>query len=80
MGLFVAVAERLVKREVRQRKATQRRLVVIAGVDADGAVKDIDSVSTQSSAQRQECRWCVAKEAGFSAIVLIEIHISRPEQ
>ncbi len=80
MGLFAAVSERLVKREVRQREATQRRAMVVARVDPDRTVEDINAVSAHSSAQRQERCWGMAKETRFSAIVLIKIHVSRPKQ
>ena len=57
MGLFAAVSKRLVKREVRQRETTQRRALVVASVDSDRTVKDVNAVSAHSSAQREErCR------------------------
>ena len=41
MGFLVAVGERLIKREVGQRKTTERRLMIVSSVDADSAVKNI---------------------------------------
>src|SRR5687768_3098144 len=80
MGLFAAVGEGLIKREVRQRKATQRGAVVIAGVDSDRTVEDVDAMPSYSTAQRQERCRCMAEETRFPTVVLIKIHVSRPKQ
>ena len=76
----MSIGKRLVQRKIRKREATQRRLQVIAGIDSDRAVRDIDAVSAHPSAQRKQ--WCgsVTKNARLSAVVFVKIHIAHPQQ
>ena len=52
MRFLVAVGEGLVEREVRKGQTTERRLVVVARVDTDRAVEDVNAVASYSPAQR----------------------------
>src|SRR6266550_9441533 len=76
----VAVGECLIKRKVRQRQTGERRLKVVAGVDADGAVEKINPVTAEAAAPGQELRGRVAKDAGLAVVTLVKILVARPEQ
>src|SRR6185436_2614540 len=80
MRFLVAVRKGLVEREVGQRKTAQRRLQVVAGIDADGAVRNVDAMSAHSSTQWQQGRRRVAKDARLAAIVFVKLHVAHPEQ
>ncbi len=75
MGRSLAVGERLIEREVGQRQARQRRVQVVAGVDADGTVENIDAVPSQTPAQRKERRRRMAEHAGFAVIAFVKLHV-----
>src|SRR5438105_2159574 len=75
-----AVGECLIQVEVRQRQTGERRLQVVAGVDADGAVEKINPMTAEAAAPGQELRGCVAKDAGLAVVALVEILVARPEQ
>src|SRR5882724_2263140 len=80
MGRRLTVGECLIQRKVRQRQTRQRRLQVVARVDADGAVVDVNAVTAQAAAPRQKRRGGMAKDAGFAVIAFVEILVARPEQ
>src|SRR5882672_10553034 len=75
-----AVGECLIQREVRQRQTGERRVKVVARVDADGAVENINSVTAQAAAPGQELSRGVAKDAGLAVIAFVKILVARPEQ
>src|SRR6185437_12429235 len=77
-GFFAAVRIGLVEIEVWEGETTQRGVVVVAGVEADGAVRNINAVATEATAQGQQRRRGVAEDAGFPAVVLVEIHVAHP--
>ena len=45
VGLFVAVREGLIETEIGQRETTQRRLMVVTGVETHGTVRDVNAVT-----------------------------------
>src|SRR5687768_6659949 len=65
-----SVGEGLVEVELGEPEAGERAGLVVAGVDADGAVRDVDAVATQTPEQRQERRRRVAEDAGLAVVVL----------
>src|SRR6267378_5239338 len=75
-----AVGECLIQVEVGQRQTRERGLKVVAGVDADGAVEEINTMSAQAAAPGQELGGCVAKDAGLAVIAFVKILVARPEQ
>ena len=80
MGRGVAVSKNLIQGEVRQRQAGQRRLKVVAGVDADGAVEEINPVTAQPAAPGQERGRRMAKDAGLAIVAFVETFVAGPEQ
>src|SRR6185503_7165638 len=78
--LLTAVCISLIKIEIRQRDTAQRRVVVVAGVESDGAVRDVDAVTSESSSQRKQWRGRVSKHARLAAVVLVKIHVAHPQQ
>ena len=76
----VAVSEGLVEREVWKRETGQGRIVVVARVDADGAMRDVDTVATEATEQGQERGRRVAEDAGLAAILFIKLHVARPKK
>src|ERR1044072_428067 len=76
----VAVGEGLVEVEFGELEAGERRGLVVAGVDADGAVRDVDAVATEATEKRQQGRRRVAEDAGLAVVVLVEIGVARPEE
>lgn len=50
VSLFAAVGEGLKEVEVGERETAQRRLMVVTGIEADGAVRDVNSVTTKAPA------------------------------
>src|SRR5438309_7503778 len=80
MRLVATVGERLIEREVRERQTAQRRMLIVAGVETDGTVEDIDAVTSESAAQRQKSCRRVTKHAWFAPIVFVKVHVARPEQ
>lgn len=54
--------------------------MVVSSVDANRAVEDVDAVTANSSAQRQERGGRMPEHTRLAAIVLIEIHVPRPDQ
>src|SRR5207249_4134864 len=41
---------------------------------------NINTMTAQSPAQRQQWRWGMTKDAGFAAIVLIKVQVAHPQQ
>src|SRR5437868_1176688 len=80
MRLDLAVGERLVEHEVRERETSQGRVVVIACVDADGAVRDVDAVAAQAAEEGKKGGRRVAEDAGLTAVMPVKIFVARPEQ
>ena len=78
VGFLMAVGECLVEGKVRKGETTEWRLVVVACVDANRAVEDVNAVTSDSASQRQQRRGCMSEHAGLAAIVLIKIHVARP--
>jgi len=76
----VAVGEGLVEGEVGEREAGQGRVVVVARVYADGAVRDVDAVAAEATEERQERRRRVAEDAGLAAIFFVKVQVARPQQ
>src|SRR5215211_2792854 len=75
-----AVGEGLVEVELGQAQAGERAGRVIARVDADGAVRDVDAMAPEAPEQRQQRRRRVAEDAGLAVVVLIKIGVARPEE
>ena len=75
-----AVGEGLVEVELGELEARERAGLVVAGVDADGAVRDVDAVAAEAPAQRQQRRRRVAEDAGLAVVVLVRIRVARPEE
>src|SRR6266481_7101611 len=76
----VTISERLIQSKVRQRQTSQRRLKVVAGVDADRAVKEINAVTAQAATPWQKRRRGVAKDTGLAVIAFVEVFVARPKQ
>src|ERR1700704_5095136 len=54
--------------------------MVVAGVETDGAVEDINPMAPQPAAQGQKRGRRMAEHARLAAIVFVKLHVSRPEQ
>src|SRR5437867_3248268 len=53
---------------------------IVAGVDSNRAVTEIDAVTTEPPAQRQKRRRRVAKNTGLAMVALVKIGVAGPEQ
>src|ERR1700730_15165433 len=76
VGFFAAIGEGLIQGEVRQRQAGERREMVVARIDANNAVEDVNAMPSQAPAQRQKRRRRVTEHARPAAIVLVKLHIA----
>src|ERR671927_362640 len=75
-----AVGEGLIEVELGELQAGERAGRVVAGVDADGAVRDVDAVAADAPQEREQGRRRVAEDAGLAVVVLVEVRVARPEE
>src|SRR2546425_2996941 len=54
--------------------------MIVAAVEADGAIGNVNAVTPQPPAQGQKSSRRVAKNARLATIVFVELHIAQPEQ
>lgn len=76
----MAVGESLIECEVWKRETGQGRVVVVARINADGAVRDVDAVTPEASEQWQKRGRRVAEDARLAAILFIKVGVARPQQ
>src|ERR1051326_343310 len=80
VGGAAAVGEGLVEVKRRKRQAGQGGLQIVAGIDAYGAVENVNAMMAHPPSPRQKRGRRMTEDARLAVIVFEEMHVARPQQ